>query len=381
MTTISDVARAAGVSPATVSRVLNQPDTVVADKRQRVLAAIAELDYQPSAAARGLRRGTFQTLALLVGDIAQPFHGRLAKAVQRAAETKGYSVLLGDLDHQHSRLVTLLRSLPARGVDGVIIATADNLDVAPVRSALTELGRRGISVVTASQRIPSLNVPAITSDYSAAAYDATTHLLNQGRWPIAFLGGGRSSMLSHELRDGYEAACRAANHDPDPTLILDGRFDPELAARVTAVLFDQGIPLQGLVALNIPMALGAMSTATDHGLAIPDQLAVVVCEDVPLASHYRPTLTSISIDFDALARHAVDALTPTAPSGDIPTLTLMPHRLIVRQSSAAVPVQPRRRSRPVAEFSTSTGMPGTVDGPRAGADQATGNRGGHSKCV
>ncbi|GAA3144198.1 DNA-binding LacI/PurR family transcriptional regulator [Kribbella aluminosa] len=334
MATISDVARAAGVSPSTVSRVLNQPEAVVVAKRDRVFAAIAELDYRPSSAARNLRRGSFDTLALLVGDISQPFHGALAKSVQRAADEHGYSLLLCDLDHSRDRLIGLLHSLPKRGVDGVIIATADNLNVQPVRGALSELLDQGVAVVCGSQNIRSLGVPALVTDRVAVARDATAHLLTQGLWPIVFLGGGPGSALTRDARKGYEQACRTAGRSDDELCVINGDYRAEAAEQSVGTLLDNGVRPAGIVADNTPMALGAARALTERGLTIPADVAIVSCEDVPLGAYLQPPLSSVRTDLEDYGRRIVDVLISAIAGQDVPARTLVPHHLVVRGSSS-----------------------------------------------
>lgn len=342
MATISEVARAAGVSPSTVSRVLNQPEAVIVEKRDRVYAAIAALDYRPSSAARNLRRGSFDTLALLVGDISQPFHGSLAKSVQRAADEQGYSVLLCDLDHSSDRLIGFLQSLPKRGVDGVIIATADNLNVQPVRGALAELLSQGVAAVCGSQSIRSLDVPAVVTDRVAVARDATAHLLEQERWPLVFVGGGQTSALTREARKGFEQACRAAGRQPHDLHVLDGDYRAGAAEQAVNRLLDDQVVPQGIVADNTPMALGAARAITSRGLTIPRDVAIVSCEDVPLGGFLQPPLTSISTDLDEYGRRIVDVLVSAIAGRDVPARTLIPHGLVIRGSSVAVGRRPAR---------------------------------------
>jgi DNA-binding LacI/PurR family transcriptional regulator len=265
MAKISDVARAAGVLPATVSCVLNQPDIVTPDKRDRVLAAIARLPAQCAAPRAG------------------PWNGRLAKAVELAAEERGYSILLCDLDHRRDRLTGFLRSLPKRGIDGILIATADDLDVPEVHEALTAFLAQGIAAVTASRRLQSVPVPAVVVDPTSAARDATRHLLDLGRWPIAYLGGGRGSAYSQRLADGYRATCRDAGHRTTSRLLLDGGFQTEAARRAVANLLAEVTVPHGLVVANVPMAFGALRALADRGLRVPDDVAIIVCEDVPMA--------------------------------------------------------------------------------------------------
>ncbi|KUL55382.1 hypothetical protein ADL22_00340 [Streptomyces sp. NRRL F-4489] len=333
MATISDVARAAGVSPATVSRVLNHPDIVVAEKRNRVLAAVARLNYQPSSAARGLRSGTFDTLALLVGDISQPFHGRLAKAIEQAAEAKGYSVLLCDLDHRTDRLLGFLASLPKRGVDGILLATADDLDTPPVRDALAHLLEQGVAAVSTSQRLPGLSVPAMVMDYAAAAREATAHLLDRGRWPVACLSGNASSAYSRQILAGYRAACRAAGRRVPRRMVLDGDFQAGPARRAMADVLASGTKPEAVLAANVPMALGALRAAADSGLSVPGDLAVISCEDVPMAEYLRPSLSAVGTDLDTYGRQAVELLVAAIEGETVAPVAPMPYTLRVRDSS------------------------------------------------
>ncbi|MEV5542141.1 LacI family DNA-binding transcriptional regulator [Saccharopolyspora shandongensis] len=333
MPKISDVARLAGVSPATVSRVLNHPDMVTQDKRDQVLAAMRELEYRPNAVARNLRRGHFDTLALLVGDVSQPFHARLAKAVESAAEEHGYNVVLCDLDHRQDRLIRFLETLPSRAVDGAIIATADTLDVDPVREAIAAALDQGFVVVSAALPLPGLDVPAVVTDHQLAADQATQHLLAQDRWPLVFLGGSRTSAISRLLRSGFQAACRRAGRQPDRRWIISGNFRHDKAHLALGELLDRGPEIRGVVAANTPIALGAMRALSEHGLSIPRDVGIVSCEDVPLADYLRPALTSISIDLDDLGRRTVDTLTTAVAGRTVPHLTHLPHRLVIRDSS------------------------------------------------
>jgi DNA-binding LacI/PurR family transcriptional regulator len=332
MPTILDVARAAGVSPATVSRVINHPDIVAADKRDRVRSAIAELGFEPSAPARHLRMGASQSIALLVGDISQPFHGRLAKAVGRASESAGLSVMLGDLDHREDRLIAFLHSAPKRGLAGVIVSTADDLDQPSLRRAVGELVQAGIPMVTTSQGLESLEVPSVTFDYTGVGRDAVEHLVASGRDRIVMLGGGRGSWYSREIQRGVRAAARSGAAQVS---VINGRFRHEPARAAIDRLLGKGTRPDGIVAANTPMALGAIRAYADAGLWVPDDVAVVVCENIPESDYLLPSLTTVDADLDSLGTHAVEMLLQciagTAP--DNPRL-LLPHGIVVRESSA-----------------------------------------------
>lgn len=337
MATISDVARRAQVSRTTVSRVLNSPEAVAEDKRVRVLTAIDELGYRPNVSARNLRRGAFDTLALCVGDVSQPFHGHLTKAVQRAAEKHGYSVLLYDLDNRSDRLVSFLHGLPHRGVDGVLIATADDLAAPAVRAAIGSALEAGVIVISTGTSVDDPAVPAIACDHTAMGTEATRHLLDKDLWPVAFLGGHQNSALSTQLRAGYLAACRRAGRVAQSWMYVTGSFQSEPARRSVKRLLQSRPDVRALVAANAPMAIGAMRAAEELGLSIPDDLAVVCCEDVELSTYIRPSMTAIALDLDDLGSRAVDTLVAVLAGDKVDKVVRIPHRLVVRDSSLTNP--------------------------------------------
>jgi DNA-binding LacI/PurR family transcriptional regulator len=336
MPTIQDVAKAAGVSPSTVSRVLNHPDIVVEEKRSRVLEAIARLGFEPSAPARYLRMGASNAISLLVGDISQPFHGRLAKAVEAAAEEVSLSVMLGDLDHREDRLTSFLRSARKRGVAGVIVATADDLNGPAVRSLIEEITKSGIPVVTTTQRVDLASVPAVTFDYAAVGRDAVDHLADQGRIQLAMLGGGTGSWYSRDLERGIRDAVQLRGLS---LAVLDGGFRHEPSRAAVARLAENRSATRpdALICANTPMALGAIRALADHGLEVPGDVAIVVCEEVPESPYLVPSLTSVDADVDELGRTAVRLLTQLLGGEDAPGMTELAHRLVIRESSQPAP--------------------------------------------
>lgn len=342
MATIQDVAREAGVSPATVSRVLNHPDIVVAEKRDRVRAAIDRLGFEPSAPARYLRMGASQAIALLVGDISQPFHGRLAKAVEAAAEERGMAVMLVDLDHREDRLIAFLRSARKRGVAGVIVSTADDLAEPSLRQTITEVTSSGIPVVTTTQGVPVDGVPAVTFAYSRVGADAVDHLVAQGRTRLALLGGGNASWYSREIEQGVR---RAARRHKVSLSVINGGFRHEPARSAVERMVGRGRVPDGVICANTPMALGALRALHDRLVDVPRDASLVVCEEVPDSEHLVPSLTTVGADLDLLGRHAVEALVGRINGADVVGESVLPHRLVIRESS----------QRPAADASVGPG--------------------------
>ena len=338
MVKITDVARAAGVSTATVSRVLNQPDMVVRDKREKVLAAVRALNYAPNSLAHGLRAGQVRTVTLLVGDISQPFHGALAKSMDREGQRLGYRVLLRDLDRREDRTIAALNQLRTSESYGAVLATATDLDTPPVRAAVAAARTRGVVLVTSSQQIPGGQIPAILPQYRSISRLAVDHLVEAGAGPVILIGGTMSSPLSRERMAGFAEACEATGRQDSLELALDGDFSVGTAFDRLQALFDRhlgrrfgpGVARFGVIAVNMPMAIGAMQAAALRGLRIPEDMMLICCEDLPLAAAWRPALTTVGIDFDVLAQAAFAALV----AGDAAApVSFVPHRLQARRST------------------------------------------------
>nr|WP_196810866.1 LacI family DNA-binding transcriptional regulator [Arthrobacter sp. 35W] len=328
-----DVAAHAGVSRATVSRVFTAPESVAAATLERVLKAVEDLSYSPNAAARSLRSGRSNTVALLVGDISQPFHSQLAKSVAHVAEDRGYSLLLCDLDHSMDRLQRLLTVLPLQGVDGIMLATGDAIETPGIRAAIDAAEAKGTRVLLGSAQPDSSMALTVSPPFEEIGYLATKHLLAQERWPVALLSGFKGSVVSTLLRAGYLRACLEAGHSEKETMVLDAGFNSTSAQRETAKLLDGAAMPRGIVAANIPIALGAISALADRSLSVPDMVALVACEEVQLAEQLRPGLTTAGTDIgvqgEAMALALIDAIEGQAATAR----ALVPH-LTVRESSA-----------------------------------------------
>lgn len=325
---ILDVARAAGVSRTTVSRAMNEPASLSSETLARVRDAAAALNYVPRTAARSLRSGKTNTVALLVGDISQPFHGRLAKAVTHAAEDRNMSVLLCDLDHSEDRLVGFLDRLPLQGTDGIIIATADDLTAPAVRNAMSRASEGGTPVVitTAEPVIP--NVISLAADYARIAYEATTSLLADGRHDIILVGGLQSTYIGRELMTGYTRALKesGARGEEVASRVFKSLYSYEGALDIVSGYLAGREPLDGVVVATVPMGLGVVRAIEDAGLSIPGDVAVIACEDVPLASQTRPALSTMGVDAQVSGYELMEVLygaitgTETKPSA-LPILT------------------------------------------------------------
>lgn len=336
-TTISDVARAARVSPATVSRILNHPEKVAPDKRRRVLDAMRALDYRPSQIARALKSRRHHAIAVAVADSANPFFSALTKELAARATQQGYSISLYDLDHRPDRLIEFLHALPQRGLDGAIIASGDKLSGRAVRAALDEAQGRGMKLVINGQRLDDLGYPSVISDEAGASSAAVRHLHAQGATPIALIGRSRNSVIATERIRGFERASRELGLGPRP-LVLESDFDYASGYAATQRLLRDHPAVRAVITANDQIAVGALAAISDAGLKVPNDLALVSFDDLPFARFLRPSLTSTRPDLATAATLSVNLLLRLVEDEQVPTLHYVTSELVVRDSSR-VPVR------------------------------------------
>ena len=292
MTTVIDVAREAGVSLATVSRVLNGSAAVSARLRERVSAAVEALEFRPNLMAQGLRKGQSNTVALLVGDIAQRHFAELTMHVQSALEEVGADVMLFNLGHSESRLARFLERAPSMRLRGIAIALSDSVRKSVARP-IADLLAQGIAVVSIGQDLRRLGVPSIVHEERAATQRSVTYLLARGHRRIAYVGRIEGSAIGTERFRGYRAALRKAGAYHE-SLVFDMAF--RYAAGRDAVLraLDHGLSFTAMQTGSDEIATGAMAALSDRGLRVPDDVAIVGFGDIEMGAYLRPALTTLS---------------------------------------------------------------------------------------
>jgi DNA-binding LacI/PurR family transcriptional regulator len=234
--TINDVARRAGVSPVTVSRVINETGNVSATTQAKVERAIKELGYVPSAMARSLRSKRTRTLALIVSDIANPFWTTVARGVEDAAQGRGYSVFLYNTDENPAKQQRYLDVVVAQGVDGVMIAPYDS----DARN-LAKLRRRNLPTVTVDRRIQGWDVDSVYCDSLSGAKALTQHLIDLGHRRIALISGPVNTSTATDRVAGYCLALTEAGIPVDPSLIKQGEYRVTSGEELTNRVLDEGL--------------------------------------------------------------------------------------------------------------------------------------------
>ena len=330
MTTVLDVARHAGVSPATVSRVLNGRPTVNSESRDRVTASIAALGYRPNPMARGLRRGHSDTVALVVGDIAQTHFAELTMQVQAALEARGLDLMLINLGHRADRLAQVFGRAATMRLRGIVLALSDRLPAA-VKPAMAALAAAGLRVVSVGQDLSELRIPSIVHDESAPARRAVEYLLSKGHRRIAYVGRIRGSAIGTERCRGYREALEAADCF-DPDLVLDEAFRYAAGERAVHKAMDAGLRFTAIQAASDEIAIGAMAALQDRKRRVPDDIAVVGFGGLTMGAYARPALTTISSHPEQAAMHVATLFDERAESASA-VLVRLPRELLVRGSA------------------------------------------------
>jgi LacI family transcriptional regulator len=329
MSTIREVASRAGVSPTTVSHVINNTRFVSADARQRVLDAMSELNYRPNVLARSLRRGETHTLGLILPDSANPFFAEIARAIEDVAFSAGYSVIIGNSENQLSKEQIYVEVLVNKQVDGLIFVTTGDQS-----SSLESLVRDGLPVVVVDRRLSGLQVDTVLTDNLQGGLSATRYLLELGHRRIACVTGPSNLTPSAERVIGYRRALEEYGVSPDENLILRGNFHPDSGYRATLELLRCQPPPTAIFVCNDMMAIGALRALGEAGLRVPEHCSLVGFDDIELASYVIPPLTTIGQDKTALAEAAVTLLLERIADPDLPAQNrVLPTKLIERLST------------------------------------------------
>jgi LacI family transcriptional regulator len=300
---ISDVARLAGVSPATVSRVLNDNPTVSRDLVRRVQAAVEELDYEPNRAARNLRRRGSSVLALLVSDIDNPFFTALVRGVEEIALKLGFSVVLCNTDEDLTKESRYIAVVLAEQVAGVIISPTSEH-----QTDLSPLLDRGVPVVAVDRLTAGHAVDTVVSDNVEGARLGIAHLLDNGYRRIAYIGGRAGVSTSRERAAGYRLGLRQAGIKPEPALVISGGYRRDGGHTAMLRLLAQPRPPDAVLVANHVMAIGALEALREAGRRVPDDVGLVSFDDPPWAALVSPPMSVIAQHDYEIGRHAAELL-------------------------------------------------------------------------
>mgnify|MGYP006300208259 CR=1 FL=1 len=330
MPTIYDVAQHAGVAPATVSRVLNDSGYVSDDTRRRVRQAIDELGYAPNRLARGLRSKQTQTLGLVVTDITNPFWTTVARGVEDVASEHGFSVILCNTDESDAKQEQYVNLLLEKQVDGFLLVPASG-----DTSAVAQLQQRDVPLVILDRAVP-LPVDTVRCDSEVGAYDLVMHLLNLGHRRIGLLGGSPTVSTAQDRLRGYRRALQQAGIPVDEDLILHRDYTQEAGYVMTQAILALPERPTALFAVNNFIAIGAVRALREANVRIPEDMALVGFDDLPLALMVEPFLTVAAQPAYEMGAKATALLLERINAEETPDThseMVLPTELIVRRSS------------------------------------------------
>lgn len=324
---IDDVARLAGVSIATVSRVINNSKPVNLDTRQRVERAIAATGYRGNAAGRSLAMSQSHLLMVLVPDFANPFYAQIVQGVESVTRPAGYKLLLAGAADGEAPHTTAMDAIYNRLADGVI--NLAHLDDNP--TLLGEL--RNLPWVNCSEFLPNAGLPYVSIDHGQAAIDAVQFLLNRGHRRIGLITADETYRWAQLRHAGYESAMERAGLPLDPQLVRTATsLDYDAGAQAAGGLLALLEPPTAVFAVSDTLAIGAIKAFRRAGRRVPEDIAVVGFDDLPLSAVFEPALTTVSQPMRELGAQAAEILLARL-AGSRPASRTLPHQLVVRDSA------------------------------------------------
>lgn len=333
MATIKDVARAAGVSVATVSRVYNGSARVRDDTRDLVRKVATELGYSPNGAARSLITSRSHTIGVLLPDLYGEFFSEVIRGIDQAAQRGKYHLLLSSARHDGPELEAALRSMRGR-VDGLIVMSPE-LDAGAARRSLPE----NFPVVLLNTPPSDAGFGSMAVENFEGAHAMVSHLARLGHRRIAIIRGADRNFDAAERLRGYRAALEAAGLAFDPSLEFAGDFSELSGHDAARAMLARPDRPTAVFAANDCMAIGALSAFREAGLKVPHDLALGGFDDIPMGRYIEPALTSVHVDISALGERAtvrlLESLQDRTPR-DLRRETL-PTTLVVRRSCGAQP--------------------------------------------
>lgn len=336
MVTRRDVAKLAGVSPAVVSYVINEGTRPVApETRTRVLAAIEELGYRPNRLAASLRSSKSHTIGVLVPDNSNPFFAELARAIEDAAFARGYTILLGNAKESASREVAYVCEFLDRQVTGIAIIPA----YGPAQWTSHLVGR-GVPCVLLDRdlsEVEGLELPVVRSAGEEGGYVAASHLLEHRRRNLAMIAGPKGLTSADERVQGMRRAVTERGGDADAVPTVHAPFNIADGYRAALDLLSSNPQTDAIFISSDIQALGVLRALTERGRTVPDDIAVVSFDGIPLSAFTSPPLTTVQQGFDEFGREVVKILVDEASGHPRGRGTTIETTLRVRSSCGCVP--------------------------------------------
>jgi LacI family transcriptional regulator len=327
--TLRMVAREAGVSASTVSRIINGTVNVSDGLKNAVDAAITKFDFRPNAAARGLALGRTLTIGVVAQAIDSPFYGEGLRGIEASLRHRGYAPLFMSGNWADEDEDRCIREFIARGVDGIIVF-AGRLGDAKLRSYAKE-----VPIVVTGRHLRAQGLFSLQIDDKHGAALAVRHLVELGHRRIAFITGSDNHPDALERLEGYKTALQEAQINFDPRLIATGDWHEDGGLRATLGLLDSGVEFTALFCVNDQTAFGAGLALFRKGLSIPRDVSLVGFDDLPSSAYRLPPLTSVRQSIGELGEQSAQAILQLI-AGQRPRIAPRPVELVVRESTCQI---------------------------------------------
>lgn len=326
--TIIDVAREAGVSYATVSRVINNKEHVRPDKREAVLRAMTRLGYVANQQARSLAGGRSRVVGVLVQDLGTSYMGAIIRGIDEALDAAQYDLMLYTTHRRKMRESAYVGAITRGLADGVLLVLPTNAD-----AYLETLQRQGFPYMLVDHQGDVDNRHSVIATNYQGGYDATRYLIDLGHRRIGHITGILSVGAAAERLAGYRAALAAAGLPADPALVAEGDFFQPTGFSGAQALLDLADPPTAIFAANDDMAFGVIEAAHVRGLRIPEDLSVIGFDDIPHAAFIHPPLTTVRQPLEQMGRVAAETLLHLIDGDkDVLTQVVLPTELMIRNT-------------------------------------------------
>ena len=331
MSTIKDVAALAGVSFTTVSHVLNETRPVSAEARRRVLAAVEEIGYLPSAVARSLRKSETRIIGVLVPNVQNPFFAELVCGVEETCRLAGYSVFLCNSDNDPKRQQQYMRTLLEKRIDGLLLSSAGDDEAL---AQMFQMAR--VPSVTVDRLVPGARADRVSVNNREGAAAAVRHLLELGHRAIGCISGPVEFEVAQERIAGWRETLQAAGIEPAVHWLVHSDFSSHGGYEAGKRLLETAPELSAVFASNDLMALGLMRASAEASRPVPASLSVVGFDDIELSAYAYPSLTTVGCSIKELGREAGRALLARIeqPQASLREVLMKP-QLVRRESTAA----------------------------------------------
>jgi len=329
--TIFDVADEAGVSYATVSRVINNKDHVSPEKRERVLRAMAQLGYVANEQARSLAGGSSRVVGLLVDYLSSSYMDEIIRGIDETLDTEDYDLMLYTTHRRKTKESAYVTKLTRKLADGLLLILPRN-----AAAYLETLRQRQFPHVLIDYLSDGQNVPSVSTTNFRGTCDAITYLLSLGHRRIGFITGTMEFGCARDRLDGYKATLQDHDIPLDPQLVCEGDFMQPCGYLNAHTLLGLPVPPTAIFASNDMMAFGIMEAARERGLRLPEDLSIIGFDDIPQAAHVHPRLTTVRQPLEEMGRRAARLLLKyiAQPTAEVERIEL-PTELIIRESCQA----------------------------------------------